>query len=278
MTNARKNRPFYVILLFFQGMLIGVSGILPGISGGVLCVAFGIYKPFMELLASPLRGIRAHWRMLLPVGLGALIGFSVLVKAVSDLLTNYESLATAAFAGLVLGTVPSLLRTAGQQKRGGGSYVAFFVSFALFLSLFLCLKNFDGITVSPTFFWLAFAGCLWGISIVLPGISSSAILIFLGLFTPIAEGAMAFDMSVILPLAIGGAASIILLSKLVNSLYRKHFSVMSHIILGVVIATVIPILPFTFSSIGDALVKILLVAVGFGAATVFDIISTFVLK
>src|SRR5699024_1674854 len=44
-----KNRPngLRVLLRFLQGMLIGVGAVLPGISGGVLCVVFGIYKPVM---------------------------------------------------------------------------------------------------------------------------------------------------------------------------------------------------------------------------------------
>ena len=42
-----------LVLRVLQGMLIGVGAVLPGISGGVLCVVFGIYKPVMELLSSP---------------------------------------------------------------------------------------------------------------------------------------------------------------------------------------------------------------------------------
>jgi len=33
-----------------QGAIVGVGAILPGISGGVLCVAFGICEPMMALL------------------------------------------------------------------------------------------------------------------------------------------------------------------------------------------------------------------------------------
>ena len=41
------------VLRVLQGMLVGVGAVLPGISGGVLCVVFGIYKPVMELLSNP---------------------------------------------------------------------------------------------------------------------------------------------------------------------------------------------------------------------------------
>lgn len=41
------------LVRMLQGMLIGLGAVLPGISGGVLCVIFGIYRPVMELLSNP---------------------------------------------------------------------------------------------------------------------------------------------------------------------------------------------------------------------------------
>lgn len=273
MEKVKRNRIVNIILCVFQGLIIGVSGILPGISGGVLCIVFGIYKPFMEILASPIAGIKAHWRRLLPVGIGAGAGFFMLVKAVSTLIEEHESLATAAFAGLILGTLPSLVRAAGKEKRSKASYVSFALSFVIFFTLFACLKVSDGLNVTPNFIWFVIAGAIWGLSIVLPGLSSSAILIFLGLFGPIAEGAISFDFSVLIPLAVGGVGSLVLFAKLINMLYEKHFSVMSHIIIGIVIATTLPILPTSFVSVMDAFIQISLVVLGFVYAIIFDNIS-----
>ena len=47
-----------LVLLFFQGVLIGTGAILPGISGGVLCVAFGIYEPMMAFLSHPISSFK----------------------------------------------------------------------------------------------------------------------------------------------------------------------------------------------------------------------------
>ena len=41
------------LLLLIQGAIVGTGAILPGISGGVLCVAFGIYEPMMALFSHP---------------------------------------------------------------------------------------------------------------------------------------------------------------------------------------------------------------------------------
>lgn len=265
-----KKKKLGILLRLFQGLLIGIGGVLPGVSGGVLCVVFGIYKPLMEVLAAPLQKWKEHWRMLLPVGMGSAIGFFLLVRLVSSLLQNYEALATCTFAGLILGTLPSLIRTAGKVKRTAASYTALFVSFTLFFALFMYLDYGVGIHITPSFFWFLLAGAVWGISIVLPGLSSSAVLIFLDLFEPLVEGAKHFDLGVLIPLAVGGVGVIVLLSRLVNMLYEKHFSVMSHSIIGIVLATTIPILPTAFTGIADFFVQLSLIILGFLAAVLFD--------
>ena len=55
---ANRSGVLRLILQVLQGVLIGVGAVLPGISGGVLCVVFGIYKPVMELLSNPFRRFR----------------------------------------------------------------------------------------------------------------------------------------------------------------------------------------------------------------------------
>ena len=59
------------LLRLLQGALIGVGAILPGVSGGVLCVLFGIYQPMMALLAHPISSFKAHFQLFIPVILGA---------------------------------------------------------------------------------------------------------------------------------------------------------------------------------------------------------------
>lgn len=273
MEREKKVKAGGFLLRLFQGLLIGISGVLPGISGGVLCVVFGVYKPVMEVLSSPFKKLKEHWRLLLPIAVGSAVGFIVLVHGVSSLLKNYENLATCVFAGLILGTLPSLIRTAGKEKRTTKSYTAFFVSFAIFFALFMFLEHGVGFSITPSFVWFVFAGAIWGISIVLPGLSSSAILLFLDLFEPIVEGAKHLDFGVLIPLAIGGIGAIVLFSRLVNMLYEKHFSVMSHIIIGIVVATTIPIIPLHFTSVSAFFAQFALIALGFGVAMLFDYIG-----
>lgn len=261
------------ILRLIQGVIIGVGGILPGVSGGVLCMAFGLYKPIMEVLASPRKNLKTHLDLLLPVGIGAAAGCFGLAHIVGALMDGYPELATAAFAGLILGTLPALLRTARSKTPSRGSMPALLISFIFFFSLFCFLNRGEGLSLTPNFFWYLLAGAIWGVSIVLPGLSSSGILLFLGLFEPMVNGAKSLDFAVLIPLAVGGIGAIILLARLVNRLFDRYPAVMSYIILGIVAATTIPILPMHFTSAADFAVKTALLVLGFAAAETFDLLG-----
>ena len=259
------------ILRFVQGLIIGVGGILPGVSGGVLCVVFGLYRSVMEVCAAPFKNLKKYLGLLLPVALGAAVGCFGLAHLVGAAMQAYPDYATAAFVGLILGTLPALLRTAREKPASRGSAPAFFTSFVLFFALFLLLGRGEGLAIQPNFFWYLLTGVIWGVSIVLPGLSLSSILIFLGLFAPLVEGAKNLDFAVLLPVGIG---AIMLLARLMNRLFARYPAVMSYIILGVVAATTIPLIPTGFASVADFFVRLLLLIVGFAVALAFDRLGT----
>lgn len=263
-----KNKGF--LLRLVQGFILGASGILPGVSGGVLCVVFGIYKPLMEVLASPFKKIKEHFKLLLPVGLGALIGFGLIVSVLSAVMDGYKALAECLFVGLIIGTFPSLFKTAKTEKTTAGSYVALFVSFALIFSLFTYLEYVAKMAITPSFIWYMFAGVIFGISIVLPGLSAYTLLEFFGIFQPMLDAVNTLDFTVLLPVGIGGATALILFAKMINLLYEKHFSLMSHIIIGVVMATTVPLIPIRYTSVFDFVIKLLLFLIGIAVASTFS--------
>ncbi len=269
MKKQKKQKVGNAFLRFMQGLLLGSSGILPGVSGGVLCVVFGIYKPLMEVLVSPVKKIKEYWKMLLPLGAGALTGFLLIATLLGKVMEKNGTLATCLFLGLIIGTLPALFKTAGGKKRTCASYVALVASFVLVFSMFMYIEHVLDFSVTPSTGWFACAGVIFGVSIVFPGLSAYTILEVLGLFEPLLTAVQVLDFAVLLPVGIGGAAALILLSKLVNLLYERHFSVMSHIIIGIVVATTIPLIPTSFGGFGDFVTRLLLIIVGFAVATLF---------
>ena len=105
------------LINFICGIAIGAGAILPGISGGVLCVVFGIYKDVMELFANPIKGIRTKWKMFLPIGIGWLVGFFAFANLIKLIFGTNEIYATWLFIGLILGEIPFPV----QRGRGEGA-------------------------------------------------------------------------------------------------------------------------------------------------------------
>ena len=231
------------ILWVLEGIIVGFGAIMPGISGGTLCVAFGMYKLLMGVLSTPRTALKTYWRMLLPFVLGCAVGFVGLSGLASMLMEANSTVLVCLFIGLILGTVPGMWRDAGKTRRTAGSFLALGLGFALMLGVLILLKQNSLVTIEPGIWSFLFCGILWGISFVVPGLSSSTLLLFFGLYQPMLEGISRLSLPVILPLAAGMALVILTLPKGVNFLFHRYDSVCSHAILGVVLATLVMIFP-----------------------------------
>lgn len=238
-----------------KGAFVGVGGILPGVSGGVLCVAFGIYKPLMEVLANPFVGLKKHLKMFIPFIIGGGLGFVALAKVLGDLMEQESNLVISAFVGLIFGVFPALFREAGQEGRNRNSWIALVLSTILTMSMvavFLVLEHQEAVSVTPSFFWYFFSGILFGVGVIVPGMSSSSPLIFLGLYGPMVAGIGSFDFGVLVPVALGVLCSVVVLARNVQKLFEKHYSVTFHCIMGFVLASTLPIIPYDFVSAKEA--------------------------
>ena len=228
------------------GVLIGAGSILPGVSGGVLAVVFDIYRPFMEVLTHPREAIPKYWRWFLPIGLGCAIGFLGFAKGIAAAIDVSSTVTTWLFIGLIVGTVPSLFREAGKEGRSIGSWVSMAVcAGAIFFSLFYVGKVIC-VTVEPNFWWYNFCGALWGMSLVIPGLTSSSVMMALGLYQPMLEGLARLDFLVLSACLPGMVLTILLLARLVSWFFRKHYSIAFHGIFGIVLASTLVIIPTSY--------------------------------
>ena len=241
----KQNRNFTMRWLrdLLCGVLIGAGAILPGVSGGVLAVVFDIYRPFMEVLTHPRRAIPKYWRWFIPIGLGGILGFLGFAKGIAAAIDVSSTATTWLFIGLIVGTVPSLFREAGKEGRSIGSWVSMAVcAGAVFFGLFY-VGRVICVTVEPNFWWYNFCGALWGMSLVIPGMTSSSVMMALGLYQPMLEGLAHLDIPVLASTVPGLVLSVLLLARLVTWFFRKHYSIAFHGIFGIVLASTLVILP-----------------------------------
>ena len=267
----KNNGVLHLILRLLQGMLIGVGAVLPGISVGVLCVVFGIYKPVMELLGSPFKRFKTHVPKLLPVIVGGAIGFLGVAKILAFFLEKYPEPSVCLFIGLITGMLPSLFREAGEQGRPKGCWIALVVAFAIILALLISLNLFS-VTITPNFGWYIFCGFCLALSVIAPGMSFSTLLMPLGLYTPFVDGLGNLEMGIIVPAGIGAVVTVICLARAVDALFDHYYPYAFHAIIGIVIAATIMIIPvdsFTVS-VGSAVTNIICIVVGIVAALALD--------
>ena len=269
MSKKAGNTQFLFRIL--QGALIGLGAVLPGISGGVLCVIFGVYQPIMEVLANPFKAVKKHIRLLIPIGIGVVVGFLGVAKLLGFLLNRYPNPSVCLFVGLIAGMLPSLYREAGEQGRNKNSFIALGAAFALVLGLLVTLRVIS-LQIVPNFAWYLFCGFCLALSVIAPGMSFSTLLMPLGLYTPFIDGIGNIDFGVLIPGGIGALLTVILFARAVDSLVKHHYSVTFHAIIGVVIAATLVIIPFASfaAGVGSALVNIVCMAAGVVCALALD--------
>ena len=268
-----------VLFRVIQGAFIGLGAVLPGISGGVLCVVFGIYKPIMELLSHPLRHFKTHVPKLLAVIIGLGIGFMGIANLLSFFLEKYPAPSVCLFVGLIAGMMPSLFREAGEKGRSKGSYISLVAAMVIVFALLLGLQ-FSSVKIIPNFAWYLFCGFCLALSVIAPGMSFSTLLMPLGLYTPFVDGIGHLDISVLLPGGLGALITVILLAKAVNALFDRHYSLAFHAIIGIVIAATVMIVPYQSfaASVTQCIVNLICLAVGIIAALLLDRFNASVAK
>ena len=263
---TRSDTPIAWIIRFAKGILAGIGAITPGLSGGVLMVVFGIYEPLVRWLANIRKKFLPNLRYFLPVGIGGVIGVIAFSAVIDYAFDNFAAQFTWLFIGFISGTIPSLLKTAGEQGRKKWHWLLIAL-FAVVIYLFMTwMETIRSVTMAPSFWGWVLSGALTGLGLVVPGMSPSNFLLYLGLYQPMANGIKNLDLGVILPLILGVVLVIFLFARVVSWLFRKHHTLMYHIIIGIVIGSTAAIIPSGVSGIGVILACTLLFLAGAAAS------------
>ena len=263
---TQGNAIFAWIIRLFKGILAGIGAITPGLSGGVLMVVFGIYEPLVRWLADIRQKFLLNLRYFLPVGIGGIIGVVAFSAVIDYAFGHFAAQFTWLFIGFITGTFPSLLKTAGEQGRKNWHWVLLAL-FAVGIYLFMTwMESIRSVTMQPSFWGWVLSGALTGLGLVVPGMSPSNFLLYLGLYQPMANGIKNLDLGVILPLILGVVLVVFLFARLVSWLFRNHYALMYHVILGIVIGSTAAIIPSGVNQIGVILACALLFLMG-GAAS-----------
>ena len=74
---------------FLKGIIVGLGGVAPGLSGSVLLIIFGLYQKTLDALGSLLTDLRKNLRFLLPLVAGMFLGVLLFIGPLLDTCTVF---------------------------------------------------------------------------------------------------------------------------------------------------------------------------------------------
>jgi putative membrane protein len=254
---------------FLIGILVGIASMLPGISGAIVAVCFGIYERLVKDLADIVHQVRKDFMFLLVVGCGILIGMVVIAFGLNYMGDNARMASMFLFLGLIAGQIPTLYYTT-EPKTGKPSrynYAALAIGVIIMGSFLLIGTGKDQILSHDltSYLYMVFVGIFLAISKLAPGISGSTVLLVFGLFYPLVNALTGFDMALLLPLGIGLLIGLLGFSKVINYALTKHRRSTYFMILGLTIGSIVTIAYDTVPDItclSDVIIGVITLAIG----------------
>ncbi|MFI4862112.1 MAG: DUF368 domain-containing protein [Phycisphaerales bacterium JB063] len=252
------------------GVLMGLANLVPGISGGTMLLAAGVYPRFIEAIGevTTFKFRKASLVVLGTVVAAAMLAILLLAGTVKGLVVDHRWVMYSLFIGLTLGGVPVVWRLVrGGQAQSSvaeridravwiGAAVGFvgMAALALFQS-----SGVAGDTQRDGFVFLFLAGIAGASAMILPGVSGGYLLLVLGVYVPILAGvdafkdglkakdtAVVFDvgLAVVLPVGLGVLVGVVGVSNLLRWLLKHHEKATLGVLLGLLIGAVIGLWPF----------------------------------
>ena len=218
-------------ILFLKGMAMGISDLIPGISGGTIALLLGIYKDFISSLKSInyksfIYLVRLDFKklnnqlnlcFLLPVFFGILSSIFIFSSLISFLLLDYKVLLFSFFFGLIF--FSSIRLISSLKPTSTLDFFTVFVGLVIGLSFFFV----SSLSTSNSIFSIFLAGFIAISAMLLPGISGSYILLILGKYKFMLDSISSFNWINILIFSLGAIAGILSFSKMIHYLLKNYY-------------------------------------------------------
>ena len=229
----------------FKGIAIGAGAILPGISSGVLCVIFGIYEKLLDSILNFFHDIKNNTKFLLPITIGIGIGILIFSNIINFFLTYFPVQTKSVFIGLILGSIPSLIKET-NKKTAFKFHYCFYTLFAFIIAIIsVALEKYisTGISNNFSFLYLTMAGFAMSIGIVVPGVSSTLILMLMGVYSTYLSSVAYLYFPVLFPMGIGLIVGCIIFMKLTKFLLTHFYAQTFYSIIGFTFGSILVLFP-----------------------------------
>lgn len=256
---GQVSRNVLLLRSIFGGFLMGLANLVPGISGGTMLLASGIYPAFIDALADLTR-FRFRLRSMIVIGAvvaSAGIGILLLAGTLKELVVHQRWVMYSIFIGLTLGGIPIVWKLA----RPVSPALVGSVLLSFFAMVVLAILQSNGIVGqgSSNALMLFIAGLAGASAMILPGLSGGYLLLLLGQYVPILgaidqfkdalssrdlTAAVAPGLTVLLPVGVGVVAGVLMVGNLLEWLLRKYQKATLGMLLGLLLGSTAGLWPF----------------------------------
>lgn len=239
---------------FLSGLAFGIANVIPGVSGGTMLVVFGVFDRLMESI-SGIKAIFKNILFLLSFGLGAGSGIILSAFVISSLFESFGIQTNMFFIGLILGSIPLIVKIGTEEQKARPSCVIpFVIALAAVVGLSV-LEQMDVFRIAPDVVEgfdiiasvkLVVCAAIAALTMIIPGVSGSFIMMLLGVYETIINAIKTLNLFVIIPFAIGAVIGIIGGAMLISTLIKKKKLMTYSAVLGLVVGSVYAIIPDGF--------------------------------
>ena len=223
---------------FLKGIIVGIGGIAPGLSGSVLLVILGLYQKVINAIGTLFQNFRKNVKFLFPLVLGFGVGVFLFSKIVDYLLENFEMYTRYAFLGLVIGTIPLFYKEVKKEGFNKKYYLLMILGAIIGFALFSLNKGLFPVITDPNLLQSILLGIAVAGSSIVPGVDSAVILSSLGLYELYVGSIADFNLSVLIPAAFGLIIGVLVISFLMSKLLKRFYTATFSIIFGLFISII----------------------------------------
>ena len=223
---------------FLKGIIVGLGGIAPGLSGSVLLIIFGLYQKTLDAIGSLFTDWRNKLRFLLPLVAGMLTGVLLFSKLIDFLIHSYEVPTRFCFLGLILGTVPMVWKEVRKEGFSRQHYLLVALAAAFGTWMFTGnAGNFPQVT-TPSLLQCVLLGVCVAATAIVPGVDPAVFLSSLGFYEMYVAALAEFDLSILIPMVPGLAVGAIAISFCMSLLFKRFYTVTYSIIFGIFLSMI----------------------------------------
>lgn len=247
-------------IYIIDGAVIGMAVMIPGVSGGSMIMSMGLYPTLLAFIAGNKEERKKTFPVLIPVVIGLLVGIVAFAYLLKLALGHFPLQTAAVFIGLILGGIPMLANEVRGHRPAFANIAAFLVAVGVMIAMlvFSARANLD-LSLKPSawhFLLTVILGFLSASTMIIPGVSGSALMLILGYYIEItgrvkllSDGIVHLDgaaigenVLVFIPYLIGAAIGIVLTSKGLKKLLEKHPVTTYYALIGLMVTSPIAVL------------------------------------